>query len=97
MTAPERPPETVMARLIARSISILIQMAEEPGTGRRLVTSVFEVTGLEGSTVRGHELWIRDEVSGRLEWTGTPPNCLDTFSRRGVPYALPAPANGVVA
>ena len=58
-----------MARLIARSISLVIQMAEEPGTGRRLLTNVFEITGLEGNTIQGHDLWLRDEVSGRLEWT----------------------------
>ena len=73
MMAPERPPEAVMARLIARSISLVIQMAEEPGTGRRLLTDVLEISGLEGNTIQGHDLWLRDEVSGRLEWTGTPP------------------------
>jgi Flp pilus assembly CpaF family ATPase len=58
MMAPERPPESVMARLIARSISLVIQMAEEPGTGRRLLTHVFEITGLEASMIQGHDLWL---------------------------------------
>jgi pilus assembly protein CpaF len=97
MTAPEQPPECVMARLIARAISLVIQMAEEPGTGRRLVTSVFEITGLENGTIDGHELWARDPVSGRLEWTGLPPRCMADFSRRGVAYAPPAVTNGVIA
>jgi pilus assembly protein CpaF len=88
MMAPERPPETVMARLIARAISIVVQMAEEPGTGRRLVTHVFEITGLEGSTIAGHDLWVRDDVSGQLEWTGTPPKCMAEFARRGVAYTV---------
>ena len=90
MMAPERPPEGVMARLIARSISLVIQMAEEPGTGRRLLTNVFEITGLEGNTIQGHDLWLRDEVSGRLEWTGTPPKCMAEFARKGVPYMVPS-------
>jgi hypothetical protein len=47
-----------MARLIARSISLVIQMAEEPGTGRRLLTHVFEITGLEASMIQGHDLWL---------------------------------------
>jgi pilus assembly protein CpaF len=97
MTAPEQPPESVMARLIARAISLVIQMAEEPGTGRRLVTSVFEITGLENGTIDGHELWVRDPVSGRLTWTGLPPTCMAQFARRGVPYALPVVANGAIA
>ena len=102
MMAPERPPESVMARLIARSISLVIQMAEEPGTGRRLLTHVFEITGLEASMIQGHDLWLRDELSGRLEWTGTPPKCMAEFARKGVPYAIPsAPVlgrtNGVLA
>jgi pilus assembly protein CpaF len=97
MTAPEQPPESVMARLIARAISLVIQMAEEPGTGRRLVTSVFEITGLENGTIDGHDLWVRDPVSGRLEWTGLPPRCMAAFAGSGVPYALPVLADGVVA
>jgi pilus assembly protein CpaF len=97
MTAPEQPPENVMARLIARAISLVIQMAEEPGTGRRLVTNVFEITGLENGTIDGHDLWVRDSVSGRLEWTGLPPRCMAAFARRGVPYAVPVVTNGVVA
>ena len=97
MTAPEQPPESVMARLIARAISLVIQMAEEPGTGRRLVTNVFEITGLENGTIDGHDLWLRDPVTGRLEWTGLPPTCMAAFARAGVPYALPAVADGVVA
>jgi pilus assembly protein CpaF len=102
MMAPERPPESVMARLIARSISLVIQMAEEPGTGRRLLTHVFEITGLEASMIQGHDLWLRDELSGRLEWTCTPPKCMAEFARKGVPYAVPsAPVlgrtNGVLA
>jgi hypothetical protein len=96
MTAPEQPPESVMARLIARAISLVIQMAEEPGTGRRLVTNVFEITGLENGTIKGHDLWVRDYVSGRLEWTGLPPNCITAFASRGVPYAVPVAPNGVV-
>ncbi len=90
MMAPERPPEAVMARLIARSISLVIQMAEEPGTGRRLLTDVLEISGLEGNTIQGHDLWLRDEVSGRLEWTGTPPRCMAEFAKKGVPYAVPS-------
>jgi pilus assembly protein CpaF len=97
MTAPEQPPESVMARLIARAISLVIQMAEEPGSGRRLVTSVFEITGLENGTIDGHELWARDPVSGRLEWTGLPPRCRAEFSKRGVAYTPPAVADGVIA
>ena len=102
MMAPERPPEPVMARLIARSISLVIQMAEEPGTGRRVLTHVFEISGLEGNTIQGHDLWLRDEVSGRLEWTGTPPRCMAEFARKGVSYAVPSAAvvrrtNGVLA
>jgi pilus assembly protein CpaF len=91
MMAPERPPETVMARLIARAIHLVIQMAEEPGTGRRLLTHIFEITGLEGGTIQGHDLWLRDPVSGRLAWTGTPPACLARFECLGVAYDLPTP------
>jgi pilus assembly protein CpaF len=101
MMAPERPPETVMARLISRAITRVIQMAEEPFTGRRLLTHVFEITGLEGSTILGHDLWLRDDVSGHLEWTGTPPKCMAEFARQKVDYALPDGSthhrNGVLA
>jgi hypothetical protein len=71
-------------------------MAEEPGTGRRLVTNVYEITGLENGTIKGHDLWVRDPVSGRLEWAGLPPRCMAEFSRRRIAYATPVPGNGVV-
>ncbi len=62
-----------------------------------LVTNVFEITGMENGTIDGHELWVRDPVSGRLEWTGLPPKCKAEFARRGLPYALPVVKNGAVA
>ena len=58
--------------------------------GVRRVASVFEVTGLEGSTIAGNELWTEDPESGRLVWTGIRPRCLARIAARGVAYALPS-------
>jgi hypothetical protein len=51
------------------------------------VASIFEVTGVEGGVISGHDIWSLDH--GRLVWTGRPPRCLERMAARGIDYALP--------
>ncbi|HLG72599.1 MAG TPA: ATPase, T2SS/T4P/T4SS family [Chloroflexota bacterium] len=91
--AAERTPLEALRHMAAHTIELVIQMDFARDGGRRLVTSVFEVTGTEDGVIAGNELWRRDE-QGRLVWTGIPPRCADKFRARGLPYTPPRSAAG---
>jgi pilus assembly protein CpaF len=91
MTADERPSAEVVTRMVARAIELVVQLRFDRD-GVRRVASVFEVTGLEGSTIAGNELWAHDPEQDRLVWTGIRPRCLTRIAARGIPYALPSAA-----
>src|ERR671936_3111659 len=60
MMAEERLSGEALTRMVARTIELVIQLRFEPLTGRRRISSIFEVTGLEGDVISGHELWTLD-------------------------------------
>lgn len=65
-------PERAVLELIAAAVQLVVfQRLTEDG-GRR-VESIFEVTGLEGATIVGNELYRRE--GGALVWTGLRPRC----------------------
>jgi pilus assembly protein CpaF len=90
MMAEERLPLPALRQMVSQTIELVIQMGFAPDGGRRLVTSVYEVTGMENDVIAGNELWGRDEATGRLAWTGIQPRCLAKFKARGVAYTPPA-------
>lgn len=90
--AEERLPLSALRQMAAQTIELVIQMGFAPEGGKRLVTSVYEVTGMEDDVIAGNELWGRDEASGRLTWTGIQPRCLAKFKARGVAYTPPGGA-----
>src|SRR3954469_11639336 len=55
MMAEERLSGEALTRMVARTIELVLQLRFEPLTGRRRVSSIFEVTGLEGDIIAGHE------------------------------------------
>jgi hypothetical protein len=89
MMAEERLSGEALTRMVARTIELVLQLRFEPLTGRRRVSSIFEVTGLEGDVIAGHELWTLDTARDRLMWTGIQPRALDKMRSRSVSYALP--------
>src|SRR2546423_13569001 len=89
MMAEERLSGEALTRMLARTIEVVIQLRFEPLTGRRRVSSIFEVTGLEGDVISGQELWMLDSARDRLSWTGIQPRSLDKMRAKGVAYALP--------
>jgi pilus assembly protein CpaF len=101
MMAEERLSGEALTRMVARTIELVLQLRFEPLTGRRRVSSIFEVTGLEGDVIAGHELWTLDMVRDRLTWTGIQPRSIDKMRTRAIPYALPptspAEADSMVA
>jgi pilus assembly protein CpaF len=70
MMAEEALPAAVVTEMIADTLDLVVHLRLERRTGRRVVSSVFEVTGLEGGVILGNEL-LRWE-DGRLASTGVP-------------------------
>ena len=85
--AGERLSGDELAKMVSRTIELVVQLRVNPRTGQRRVGSIFEVTGLEGGVITGHELFA--QVDGRLSWSGRPPRCLDKMAARGIDYAPP--------
>jgi hypothetical protein len=89
MMAEERLSSEVLTKMVARTIELVVQLRFEPKTGRRRVVSIFEVTGLEGDTITGNDLWAYDPASDRLVWSGIQPRCLAKIAAKGIAYAPP--------
>jgi pilus assembly protein CpaF len=92
MMAGERLGGEELAKMVSRTIELVVQLRVNARTGQRRVASIFEVTGLEGGVISGHELF--GLVEGRLLWSGRPPRCLDKMVARGIDYPLPLPSLG---
>ena len=90
MMAGERLANDELVRMVSRTIELVIQLRVATRTGQRRLASIFEVTGLEGGVISGHELWGLEH--GRLVWRGRPPRCLDRITARGIDYAPPVGA-----
>src|SRR5262249_19620853 len=99
MMAEERLTGEALAKMVARTIELVVQLRFETKTGRRRVSSIFEVTGLEGTgsgypVITGQGLGGLDAARDRLTWTGVQPRCLAKLAAKGAAYALPtAPAD----
>lgn len=94
MMAEERLSGEALAKMVARTIELVVQLRFEPKTGRRRVSSIFEVTGLEAigdsyPVISGQDLWMRDPEHDRLIQTGIPPRCRAKIAAREIPYELP--------
>jgi pilus assembly protein CpaF len=87
MMAGERLASDELVRMVSRTIELVVQLRAIARTGQRRVASIFEVTGIEGGVISGHEVWGLDH--GRLVWKGRPPRCLDKIAAQGIDYSLP--------
>jgi pilus assembly protein CpaF len=78
-------PERAVLELIAAAIQLVVFQRLAPD-GRRLIESIYEVVGLEGSTIVGNELYRRS--GGALVWTGLRARCEATIraANLGVPW-----------
>ena len=91
--------EHAVLRMLARSLNLVLQLAQREdadGRKRRWLEEIYELRGLEtgggAPLLVGNTLWRYDEAQGRLAWTGVVPRCLELLSRRGVAYTLPPPS-----
>jgi Flp pilus assembly CpaF family ATPase len=87
MMAGERLASEELVRMVSRTIELVVQLRITARTGQRRVASIFEVTGLDGGVIGGHEIFGLDQ--GRLVWRGRPPRCMDKMAAHGIDYVLP--------
>jgi len=84
-------PEAVAGQ-IASAVGIIVQ-AQRLSDGQRKITSVAEVTGMEGAVIQMQELFNytrtgsgqNHEVIGEFRCTGIRPKCLDEITTRAIP------------
>jgi pilus assembly protein CpaF len=83
--------EQVMSQMIARSIDLIVQLTR--GTdGRRRITSISEITGIEGLVIQMQDLFVfkqqgldeEGNVRGSFVATGLRPRCMDRLERAGL-------------
>jgi pilus assembly protein CpaF len=80
---------------IASAVQIIIQARRITG-GRRKVTSVSEISGMEGENIQMHDLFLFEQTgvdqeghaTGRFQVTGIRPRCFERIESRGM--KLPA-------
>ena len=70
LMAEEALPAQAVIEMIAEAIQLVVHLRMD-ASGRRLISSIHEVTGLEGDTVASSELYALE--GGRLRWTGIRP------------------------
>ena len=80
-------PVGTIRRQIRNAINLVVQVERDP-RGRRLVTEIIELTGLEGETITSQPLFIRDPslgdtLYGELVPTGLVPKCIEQFTKAG--------------
>jgi pilus assembly protein CpaF len=71
MMADESLPSEAVTEMIAEALNLVVHLRLEPASDRRVVTNIYEVTGLEGDTVAGTDLFTWSE--GALRWSGIRP------------------------
>lgn len=83
-------PVWAIRKLIASSISLVVQVSRQPG-GKRKITSITEITGMEGDTISMHEIFSFVQtgmqsalgVEGYFSATGIRPHFLNKLKVRG--------------
>src|SRR5438045_2550993 len=91
MMAGERLASEELVRMVSRTIEVVVQLQVIARTGQRRVASIFEVTGIDGGVISGHEVFGLEQ--GRLVWKGRPPRCMEKMASYGVEFVLPVGAS----
>jgi pilus assembly protein CpaF len=92
MMAGERLASEELARMVSRTIELVVQLRVNARSGQRRVASIFEVTGAEAGVLSGHEVWGMEHAN--LVWRGRLPRCLEKMAARGIDYAPPISSVG---
>ncbi len=86
--AEEALPAQAVTEMIAEAIDLVVHLRLEGQSGRRVVSSLYEVTGLEGDSVSGSELFALKD--GALAWTGIRPRWAPRLDGVSFPWISPA-------
>ena len=86
------PPESIRGQ-IASAVHLIVQVMRL-SDGKRRLTSVTEITGMEGQVVQMQEIFAFHRshteadgtVIGEFRASGLRPGCLDEMLRRGIKY-----------
>ena len=92
MSGMKLPAESIRGQ-IASAVGLIVQ-AMRLSDGKRKVTSITEITGMEGQVVQMQEIFAFHRthtdadgtVHGEFRATGLRPRCLDEMLRRGIKY-----------
>jgi pilus assembly protein CpaF len=92
MSGMRLPPESIRGQ-IASAVGLIVQVMRL-SDGKRRLTSVTEITGMEGQVVQMQEIFafhrIATEADGKVvgefRATGLRPKCMDEMIRRGIRY-----------
>ena len=92
MSGMKLPAESIRGQ-IASAVGLIVQ-AMRLSDGKRKVTSITEITGMEGNVVQMQEIFAFHRthtdadgtVHGEFRATGLRPRCLDEMLRRGIKY-----------
>jgi pilus assembly protein CpaF len=84
-------PMRALRNQIASALQIVVQSRRLPG-GRRKVTSVSEIYGMEGEQIQMHEVFMFEQsgvdadghATGNFVGTGIRPRCLERIEHRGI-------------
>jgi pilus assembly protein CpaF len=91
MMAGERLASEELVRMVSRTIELVVQLQVIARSGQRRVASIFEVTGIDGGVMSGHEVFGQEQ--SRLVWKGRPPRCMEKMAAHGVEFVLPVGAS----
>jgi pilus assembly protein CpaF len=76
--------DRLVAEWISQSLDVVVALAKHPLNGQRAVMQISEIAGLEGSTVRLEDLWVREGFNDPLVATGAASRLHERFRRHGV-------------
>ncbi|RJQ12108.1 MAG: CpaF family protein [Dehalococcoidia bacterium] len=71
LMADEALPAQALTEMIAEAVQLVVHLRMDAVSRRRQVSSIYEVTGLEGDAIAGSELFRLEE--GALRWSGIRP------------------------
>jgi len=95
-------PEALIRQIISRSLQIIVQLSRG-GDGKRRVSSVSEIAGLEGTVITLQEIFRFEQtgvdrdgrVIGDFRATGVRPRAMERFERFGInPLEIARPFQG---
>ncbi len=89
LMAEEALPVRAVTEMIAEAVQLVVHLQQDAVTRRRVVSSIYEITGLEGEAVAGSELFARGG-DGLLRWTGIRPRRADRLAVDDAAWGAPA-------